>query len=117
MIIDERVAEKVNAVLDVAVQKTLAAGPITDALRADLELGLVFCIMLDFVRSNPTAHVTNVEVNEQGVAKLRVPIAQMFQGFYDMRLLQMATGQMPSPEDSFEVRQPVPGAAGAADNG
>lgn len=99
-----------------SIQRVLGANaetPLGLAILEDAHLALFFIAAVDFVSSAPTAILDKVEVvREEGqevdlnniVARIRVPIPELFENFYQMRVRNLLTG---SNDTSFTIMQEI----------
>lgn len=79
--------------------------PVAAAIADDAMLALFFVFVVDFVGATPTAVVSGdaIEQLEGGLVRMVLPIPQMFDSYYQMRLAKLAAGEMVMPGDQIET--------------
>lgn len=100
----EKIKARVKTAIDaLTAQVDGMPGAMLGALATDLNLALFHVIVVDFINAIPTAVLPSAEIEQlpDGLARLNLPIPDMFAQYYAMRLQRMSEGTEVSPEDSL----------------
>lgn len=101
--LQERIRPAVEAVVGLTHTVDKDNSPVAAAVQADLHLSLFLLFAMDFVAATPTAVISGDAVEQLDDNQLRMvlPIPQMFESYYSMRLAKLQAGKMVAPEDTI----------------
>lgn len=101
----DQLLDKLAPILDHCLEGV--EGPVSDAVRADVLLGVFVVVALEFVNREPSAVMTVESLAEFQVAEntyhMPLPIPTMFRAFYDMRLKELRGEDGPGIADESDA--------------
>jgi hypothetical protein len=107
----ESVRDKITSRMD-ALRETCeeeeTRGPLSKAILDDLELGLFFMVVCDFLTESPKAEINNVIILDpvEGRVQLALPMQGIFSSYYELYITRLREGGCILPSDAIAVTSP-----------